>query len=165
MTEKVKLTREQADALDSFLEMTAGVRFTELFKAIKYGYEVKPEYKSGDWVVYQGVGIPRYCVIKHVDETSVDTDHIGENGYKQTFGKDRIRHATPEEIKAEKERRLWSGIGREVGEFKPDDIGITKDNNTHYRNKPAMLTGLYKSGRLQGFYPAESFVSFKEETE
>lgn len=183
MSEKVKVTQEQAEAIEMTREnnhydtvltyilqnkripnerfrVLSEMTLEDLVKALILNeYEIEPQFKVGDLVVY----IHDSTIWQVIGELYGGKVHyeITRNG--TTIGsihKDHIRLATPEEIKAEKERQLWKSIDREVGHFKPDDIGISKDNNTHYRNKPGMLEHLYRSGNLKGFYPVESYVKF-----
>ena len=188
MTGKVELTRKQADAIEYFKnklgderiimlhaemlldseheqidqqENLDGISLLTLVDALRIGYEVEPQYKVGDWIVFENaVNVSLVCAIENVGNSSVDTDYVGSNGCKQSFNKNRIRHATPEEIKSEKESRLWAKIGREVGEFKEQDTGFDYDGIL----VPGItaLTQVYSKGELQGFFPAESFISFEE---
>lgn len=134
-----------------------GMHTDTLIRALYVGYEIDPQFKDGDWVVFKTkrevIGKLYTNEVKSFDVDRADNMNLA-------FYSVEWEHATPEEIKSENERRLWNSIGREVGEFKPDDIGISKDNNTHYRNKPGMLEHLYNSGNLKGFYPVESYIKF-----
>src|SRR5699024_3825332 len=94
------------------------------------GYEVEETFKVGDWVVkgYEG---NRGEVIGKVEGITESTYGIEElHGIWSNFLKHKtiiandgdIRHATPEEIADEKQRRWWSKHGREVYEFKSGDL-------------------------------------------
>lgn len=113
-------------------------------------------YKVGEWVTYHngaGFGEVTRCIKEISDNTTLIFSECRQiSVYKST-----LRHATPKEIEIEKERGLWKAIGRNVGEFKNGDIGISKSNNT-YRDRPELLTKLYKNGILKAFYPADSVV-------
>lgn len=188
MTGKIKLTQEQADAIEGVLKHCSKERLlndhsamkearggwstrksavlndlsvADMARSLYIGYEIEPKYKAGDWVVFESkVNGPFICVIEKVYELSVDTDYLGSNGYKQNFGKELVRHATPEEIHTEKERRWWAEIGREVGEFKDGDVGIVRNGGRS--GNPNALKNAYEHGDLVGFYPVESFISFEE---
>ncbi|RDW17613.1 hypothetical protein CWR48_13940 [Oceanobacillus arenosus] len=80
------------------------VRVYDVARAFFIGYEVEPEFKVGDWVVYE-------------------QGNVGQYGDKPIVLKNPVvRHATPEEIAQEKERRWWKLHGREVWELKQGDI-------------------------------------------
>lgn len=156
MTGKVKLTSEQASAIDIMARATKGMLVVDLLRAIQEGYDVEPEYKVGDWIVrLNGTTFLNEKAVVRVDKVS--DIHLF---YEHDIGIDkiRIRHATPEEIKAEKERRVWAGIGREVSEFGNEDLGF--DFEGHTISGVSALKDAYKHGDLQGFYPIETFVSF-----
>src|SRR5690625_4443052 len=138
MTEKVKVTREQAEAIemvrgDTNKGLTTGNIITQLRKQWMFNpyntlneltteqflvatlgdYEVEESFEVGDWVV-----------------TKV-TNHIGKitgfsnipNYYDiEGIQTDNIRHATPEEIAEEKERRWWKKHGRDVLYLKKVDL-------------------------------------------
>ena len=144
---KVVLTKEQAEAIEtlkkekSFREIiklnlhanTWGgtyvekpkriivkMNFDDLIKALYIGYEVKPEFKVGDWVYHQSDGI--VSQITRVNFNKLVSDAINTDGHKGWISCEDIRHATSEEIKQEKERRWWEKHGREVWELKEGDI-------------------------------------------
>lgn len=188
--EKVKLTREVSEALklavaDYGSDMVMNEHYnynwkgklhplnhlpqSTLSRALLIGYEVEEEYKSGDWVACEyedGTWIAQIERIEGVkvfakwELRSLDWNRIED-----------IRHATPEEIKAEQERRVWKKIGREVNEIRPgdciasngnyykvfDNIGCQKYNN---HISPGFAVDLIEGGASHGFYPAESFISF-----
>lgn len=174
MIEKVKLTREQATAIeglrenkfenDTIVHNAVSVKLTgngigrwfetlsamdldTLIKALYVGYEVESNFQFGDWVVDQTNN--RITVL--VSKDFIEDLQIGliKN----------YRHATPEEITKEKERRFWKAIGREVGEFGHSDI-LMDDCGRVYRTFEVNAKEVYKSGKLKGFYPAESFIKF-----
>ena len=178
--EKVKLTREQAEAIDS-LHKTGrmvdvrnhahGVKWTndkylplnelnldEFIRAVYIGYEIEPDFKVGDWVVteFEDYGI-KVAEIYHI---SFNIVYARWQGVPITIGThvDSVRHATTEEIKAEQERRVWAKIGREPGVFMYGDVVVDR-NGTHWCELINMRD-LYKEGSLQGFHPVESFIEF-----
>ena len=84
------------------------------------GYEAEEMFRVGDWVVYDN-GVERgygYKTnqIKDVDEQKAYFDE-GRRMHLTS-----LRHATPEEIAEEKQRRWWAKHDREVWELKAGDI-------------------------------------------
>lgn len=134
MNEKVKLTKEQANAIEyfrkTFIENPKTSMSNEtLIAALNHGYEVEPEFKVGDWVIYDD----QIVRIKDVfTNNTVHTPYLKNfivEGIDKWFDLERVeRHATPEEIAAEKERRWWSKHGREVWELKVGDVLLNRDN-------------------------------------
>lgn len=139
--EKVKLTQEQADAikklkaeasnkeiiymntspfggihLDKDKQTIFEMDLDELIRALYIGYEVESEFKVGDWVVTSDFLEPIRKVKEVNDRLLVDNTGI----VWRDFGE--IRHATPEEIAKEKERRWWKKHNREVWELKDYDL-------------------------------------------
>lgn len=198
MTEKVKLTREQAEAVDNWLSAATAMdgisalldahadmeRWVGVFapmndlsqadmaRALLIGYEIEKEYKIGDWVVWETEHERRVLQIDRISKLTTGEKVFGDEGFWLECIK---RHATPEEIKAEQERRVWKKIGREVGEFQFQDIVTFLDNEnyivTDYTNTSAGVVSkkrayeAYKSGSLNGFFPRESFISFEQEAD
>lgn len=202
MTEKVKLTHKQVDAIEYFknkwgdqriimlhAEMLldaehepidqevnlAGMPLLTLVDALRIGYEVEPEYKVGDWVVR----LSNECDTREAfaEGRMFQIKRLAGALFEDEFGflhkSSVIRHATPEEIKAEKERRVWAGIGREVLEFREGDWLEKYDGSIWFIT--LNLTALpdckisrvdakrwYADGLVKGIIPAESFVSFEE---
>ena len=150
--EKVKLTQEQADeirslyddlkdelsmSIDEFIDDHANdggykplndlnISVSLLAKYFYIGCEIKPEFKVGDFVhvTWSNTNPGIYNVVE-TGVRSVDGDW---NGVKiDWFGHpnpslDIIRHATPEEIAQEKERRWWKSHNRDVWELRESDI-------------------------------------------
>ncbi len=154
MSGKVRITQEQAEKLEEARERYKDddiivirhaekyyeCKFDELFelttaelaRALYIGYEVEPEFKEGDWVVvdgyskdyngkvleiteiYKGALGLRYCKFS----PSIDKSH------NFCLNDVDIRHATPEEIAKEKERRWWAKHDRDVCELKQGDVLI-----------------------------------------
>lgn len=181
MTEKVKLTHEQAEAFKIYKEaghnlavFAANSRgFHGHYESLKTlsidelgrilyepnSYEIEPQFKVGDWIA-------------RVDQVTFDKGEkfmriTGFDGEFVKFAPGRslrpklLRKATPEEIKTEKERRLWKNLGRKVGEFKKGDIRILNDGNSVHITDVDYARVKYIQGRLKGFYPVESFISFE----
>ncbi|HAM79573.1 hypothetical protein [Ornithinibacillus bavariensis] len=127
--EKVKVTKEQAEMIENHrkhFETLMSKRITkhcptvidkmpveDVVRAFIDGYEVEPEFKVGDWVVHRHGGIG---YIKRAISSVVETDtNVKDNIHE-------FRHATPEEIQQEKERRWWAKHGREVWQIMSGDI-------------------------------------------
>ena len=67
-----------------------------------------------------------------------------------------LRHATKEEI-------FWAELGREVNEFVDGDRIIFKDDSSFiidsvYQSATDFVKGRLEKGRVNGFYPASSYV-------
>src|SRR5699024_4189942 len=84
---------------------------------------------AGDWVVWEDKTIGK--VKKIVDDVitiDVELGYLKDNGkiaYANTLTR-YFRHATPEEIAKEKERRWWANHDRNLWELKEGDILISK---------------------------------------
>ena len=119
---KAKVTREQAEAIEKFQKTVheLGISLDELKVIFESGYEVKPEFKVGDWVY--DIQCNKVARIDHrgVDDIRVWVDDEDYN----FFAIVNIRHATPEEIEEEKERRWWKKHGREFRQLKQNDLII-----------------------------------------
>ena len=138
--EKVKLTKEQVTALEKAIN-DYGIDTTmndhsphnwggrlsplnelkthQMARALYIGYEVEESFEVGDWVIddeYGFIGqitkIEGECIWAYWDD---------DNEEKRIHEKE-LRHATPEEIAKEKQRRWWAKHGREVFEFKSGDL-------------------------------------------
>ncbi|MDY0394760.1 hypothetical protein ACFSMW_06750 [Virgibacillus halophilus] len=124
--EKVKITQEQADAIEYFKEhlepKLKGMLNRDLIAALSDGYEVEPEYQCGEWIAYKrSDGTTIIAKIVEVEDDSVLTDYQVAV-CNQRFYFPSIRHATPSEIAAEKERRFWSENNRNTWELKENDV-------------------------------------------
>src|SRR5690625_5030028 len=100
MTEKVVLTKEQAEAIEEFQKTVheLGISLDELKVIFESGYEVKPEFKVGDWVYDI-----QYNKVARIDHRGVDDNRVWVDDEDfNFFAIVNIRHATPEEIKQEK---------------------------------------------------------------
>lgn len=182
MTGKVKLTSEQAVALEIYkkdgfnlavfvanwrgfngeLESLKTLSVDEMARVLygSDGYEIEPKHKYGDWVTkhYSDLSylIGRFNQVRSDGMVGVycSDENIVFIPYEE------LSASTPEEIKAEKERRFWAKIGREVGEFKKGDVGLTESGSSS--RSPENIADWYELGVLKGFYPAESFISFED---
>ena len=134
--EKVKLTQEQAEMIKKHREadnLEMLLRKHRMSGCLTYidelttqqvvdayfdGYKVDPDFEVGDWVVYDNGVRCGYKTnqIKDVDEQKAYFDE------GRTMLLTRLRHATPEEVAKEKQRRWWAMHGRDVYEFKSGDL-------------------------------------------
>ncbi|KAA0944104.1 hypothetical protein FQ087_18440 [Sporosarcina sp. ANT_H38] len=71
----------------------------------------------------------------------------------------------------EKQHQIFAKIGRKVGEFRHNDILITDDGPiivmrpssvVPYKGEMITVDELYRQEKIEGIYPAESFVSFED---
>ena len=140
---KVKVTKEQAEAIEkesyrdyenilydylvvsNYDEKFKGLTFGGLYRALHQGYEVEPEFKKGDFVVWHGLVVE----IKHPQTNDHKDDgrcyftlERSDGSTYENITRDEIRHATPAEIAEEKERRFFAKHGRELWELREDDI-------------------------------------------
>lgn len=139
-----------------------------LLDALRIGYEVEEEYKVGDWKKVQLAN--GNWVIGKIDTIAFEDiimNYLDEDGIWQRVRElaERSFNPTPEEIKAEKERRVWARIGREVNEWKEGDaydhrnylVKFYVDGSDLSKKKAKEA---YDNGKVKGFYPAEYFISF-----
>lgn len=199
MTEKVKIPFEIADAInylksesysksdiirtalranwcnepeenDVNIEVLNGMDAEKLVLAVHGHCEVEPTYKVGDWVVYSDEFYEVYQVVPGGMKVHIKNSKGSTIAYMPIQN---IRHATPEEIKAEKERRVWAKLGRETKQFRVGDIVINKSTiapcvigRTCYPSDGFIDSRTaerwYEEGKVSGIHPAESFVSFEE---
>lgn len=125
MMDKIKITQEQANIIESLEEIqkpfyvswkAKGILYTgvledlpldELIRALYIGYEVEEEFKFGDWVR-----------LNNGDLFKITSGNLASEYSKSNA----IRHATPEEIAEEKQRRWWKNNNRNVWELKKGDV-------------------------------------------
>lgn len=136
--EKLKITREQEKAIEWYRENftnegaiqdfirdrhPALSEFTTEQFALLFleWYEVEPEFKLNDYVWHT----ENDTILKLDDEDRV------EFANKYYTEKDKLRHATPEEIQQEKERRWWAKHGRGVWELREGDI-LLEEGETRF---------------------------------
>src|SRR5699024_5720744 len=153
MSEKVKLTREQAEAIKSIRgDINGGftpgnirtqlkkqwmskpyatlneLPFEQFIVAVLGDYEVEETFEVGDLVVREREGIKHekdlYRKGRLFEIYAIDENLSCPVICKEMGGhvKESLRHATPEEIAEEKQRRWWSKYGREVWELKENDL-------------------------------------------
>ncbi len=141
MSGKVKITQEQADAIEKESTCTEIVilvkchikgweygnnkclnelSLDKFLRALYIGYEVEPEINDGDYLSHiytYDIGEVNGGVVHWNSGFENDVEYINK-----LMISGEIRHATPEEIAKEKERRWWARHGREPWELKEDDI-------------------------------------------
>ena len=159
---KVILTQEQADAVKKLKEsikanhekfrdnhqcnladweyVLLDIPTEKYLNAIFEGYEVAPTFKIGDWATHKLTG--DVGVIKLVNSESIRCEN-GMGGWINDF-----RHAIPEEIAEEKERRWWAKHGREPWELRTDDVLTRNDDGFPWfvDGKRDTLPGYYLNG-------------------
>lgn len=91
-------------------------------RALYFGYEIKKEFKAGDWVFLNEFN----KVAKVVDPSSAGGIRVDDNVFVRFKN---CRHATPEEIEKEEGRRWWGDKNRNAWELKPQDILKHKIDN------------------------------------
>lgn len=135
MNEKISLTQDQADAIerlkkfirdDETLDCQFNVKY--IARVLLEGYEIKPKYSVGDWVITEGYSETydgRALKIIKISELFGEKFYYFENSEKtnHNFSERSIkRHATKEDIEKEKERQWWAKHGREPWELKKNDV-------------------------------------------
>src|SRR5699024_2274293 len=141
MSDKVKLTREQAEAIKSIRgDINGGftpgnirtqlkkqwmsrpyatlneLPFEQFIVAVLGDYEVEETFEVGDWVHNNVTGRVAKIDDRGYDEEVAWVDDDKVNCFTQ------FRHATPEEIAEEKQRRWWAKHGRDVWELRENDL-------------------------------------------
>lgn len=86
-------------------------------------YEVEPEFKEGDWIHNNVTGR-----VAKMDDRGYDEEVAWVDDDKVNFFTE-FRHATPEEIAEEKERRFFNEHGRKPWELKVGDVLVKKMDN------------------------------------
>lgn len=164
-----RIEKRGNDTIVWFEETKTNLVGHEIRHATPEEIEAAQTYKIRDWVVSKETGT--ICQITKIEKDRLWGLWGSETELLQYNPKRWVRRATDEEIKAEKERRVWAGIGREVGEIISRDVVLTKGSLVPFTVGPILqqADGLidvgtaddwYRDGKLKGFYPAESFVSF-----
>lgn len=185
MTEKVKITQEQADAIkgytENWSESSLVIRYNNrtifagyeslyklnvdtLIRALYIGYEIKPErLRAGDWATeHAGEGY-RIGKVKGLTGERYTVQFLGfetTDYYFELVHCSKLQKSTPEEITEEKERRKWANIGRVDGEFRDGDIALDKFGKVLHTIEEMEVA--YQMGDLSGFHPAGSYISFED---
>lgn len=152
--EKVKLTTEQAKAIKIVMRDTNqgltrpnmetqlkkewknepfstlnSLTVEEFIKAILGEYVVETEYKLDEWIVAEtdekGPYVGQITDIDRLEGTNIWFT-INNKGVTYRTSAENVRHATPEEIEKEKQRRWWEENNREVWELSKGDCLISK---------------------------------------
>lgn len=179
---KIKLSKEQAEAIERHLgysgndiadllnlhaeesnwvrefESLNDLSQADMARALLIGYEVEPELEVGDWVKSKVTGdIGRVTEIKRNGDVVTDVQLVGyRKDFFLTNKSFMFEKQTIEEIRQEKERRKWAEIGREVGEIRQGDIGVSNSGFKTICKRE--IEKAYAHNSLIGFYPTESYV-------
>lgn len=180
MPEKIKVPRKVAEAIECFLrenpdggvdhllnfahgvngwavpEYAAMNMLTpaEMARALLLGYDVA--YEVGEWIFDTVTNRAHKIIEVRIHSVITEGGSIG-NSY--------IRSATSEEIKKESEYIAWKKAGRAVEQMEIGDAYERIDGRIYTIDKPDRIGWVlddYKNGKLKGFYPAESFISFQD---
>lgn len=140
---KVRLTKEQADAIEDLLkqygdrgiliheylyltgeinnniEVIKRMNYDTFFGALYVGYEVEPEYSVGDWV---RVNWSDRTTINRITDIYSDLVKVDGEQCNKSPSIEIIEVATAEEVSEEKERRWWNKHGRDVWELRKGDV-------------------------------------------
>src|SRR5699024_2155317 len=90
--------------------------FEQFIVAVLGDYEVEETFEVGDWVHNNVTGRVAKIDDRGYDEEVAWVDDDKVNFFTQ------FRHATPEEVAEEKQRRWWAKHDREVWELKENDL-------------------------------------------
>src|SRR5699024_245521 len=119
----------EADGWVGNLVNLNGITKDEMARALYIGYEVEETFKVDDWVTSVSGAT---CQITKIRGEEVwgqwNRLTVTENYIKKV----NVRHATPEEISKEKQRRWWARHGREVWELKVNDEIRHKESDRRF---------------------------------
>lgn len=117
---KVRLSKKQAEEIKRIEKMGvwSELSYEDFHSALLSGYEVEPEFKEGDWIYSTDHNKVARVGQNGMDEYTVWTDDEEFGTFSTAF----VRHATPEEIAEEKERRWWASHGRKPWEIRDNDV-------------------------------------------
>jgi len=148
MSEKVRLTKEQAKAVEVFKDNNLTLKdyayenlseeldpiqilgIDKMARALYVGYEIEPEFRVGDWVV-RTVDLEEHYKSGVVFKIAKVDNGVLYDDRESVLLESTIRHATPEEIEEEKQRRWWAKHGRGVWELKEGDV-LNLNGHTYY---------------------------------
>lgn len=181
---KVKLTQGQAEAIEKLKSKNKGNVFyaieehaftfaddddywlhefkplndmgiADVAEVLVNGYEVEETFKVGDWVMHE----PSKWLgeVTRIYEDELEVTRLGD-GY--IWNKKYVRHATPEEIAEEKQRRWWAKHGRNVYEFKEGDL-IKRGDTTSEVEKVEEKIIWVKLNKSKGTYTKEYYDQIK----
>src|SRR5690625_1693434 len=177
--EKVKLTQKQADAIESLLKKGSrdeildthfnidswqysenrclnGMEASHLARALYIGYEVEPKFKVRDWVYNKNAD-----VFLQIDDKDMATRY---SEYTSIY-----RHATPEEVSKERQRRWWSKHNRGLWELregdvlKADDGGYPIEVCEVFDSRNVRLTGAIPHVKISELKEGYKVVYFAED--
>lgn len=163
MSEKVRLTKEQARAVEVFKDNNLTLKdyayenlseeldpiqilgIDKMARALYVGYEIEPELDVGDWVISKVTG--EIGKITHLKSNGYVVTDIKLVDYKDDVflvdKPDWFLKKTPEEIAKEKQRRWWAKHGRGVWELKERDLLRQVHDNTKHE-----VRRMYKDGSV-----------------
>lgn len=171
--EKVKITKEQAEAIERGIKIYGkdrvmndhepdgvwvgnlvklnGLTKSEIAKSLYIGYEIEPEFnvEVGDWIKDTSTG----ALVEIINQQH--RNNIMDERYTTK------RHATPEEIEQEKERRFWANHGRKPWELKMGDTLINK--NDRYSCDVKFVEGSDPTGTLLVNGRKDEFIELIED--
>ncbi|MFD1450867.1 hypothetical protein [Oceanobacillus sojae] len=103
----------------------------DIARALYIGYEVIPQFKVGDWVIFEYKAVRVIGEILEIETDEFFTAKVDDPKYQvpQNIALSKLRHVIPEEIQQEKKRRFWEKLGREVDEYRQGDIVTTGFGN------------------------------------
>lgn len=171
MTNKIKLTQKQADALEEFKvkvipEELAGLSTHEIFFAMRDGYEIEKTFEVDDWVVVFDEYVMK---VLQIQGELVTTDRLMAdyliNEMTWSEGTNGFRHATPEEVAKEQERRDWALIKRVPGNFVTGDVLEMKSGAIKYVGRFDTVgetisiehaKRAFSNNEIEGIFPQES---------
>lgn len=193
MTEikKVKITQEQANAIECLKESEPEYWTDEkiiaihslspkgwtgnsenlknmplllLVDALRIGYDIKPTFKVGDWIVRLDGG--DFLVGRNMVQVLEVTEQ-GKLRYNMLYQIDcrLARLATEDEVN---EMKFWSGMNREVKEFRIGDAFVSSSGymyrivsddsiETADAMKISQAIKMYDGGYFKGLYPVGTF--------
>ncbi len=186
MTTKIKLTQEQADAIEilkenqrkdfktwfkdnpnslvTWAEPLAVLTADEYMGALYDGYEVEAKLEVGDWAkaTHEKLGtfIGKITKINYTHSgVKIAWASWNTNHGQSAIDFEELEKCTSEEVRKTKEQRLWNHqIRRKVGEIKEGDIGEVNTGKLIFSKSE--IEAAYSHGALKGLFPIEKFVDF-----
>lgn len=146
----------------------------QIVKSVYEGYEVLNPIFAGSYVRSKESGnIYRVKALVEGGKKAELEGIVCKAGaiFANRMSLERLELLTEEEVQEAKEKHFWKKLGREVGEFrKGDRLKFKAPTSTFFTigeyfdrtNDIEIAKSNYSQGNVQGFFPAESFVSFEE---
>lgn len=196
VSKKVKITKEQANAIEwarnetsfysadinlikthlkvpngwlSELKGLNGMDEMLLIDALRHGYEVEKSIYDSKYFYYDDTRI--IGEFKNHEIYWSDGMKTRWSVAKQLFENGVIEHITEEKFhefkKKDNEKKLWSSINREVGEFKIGDVFLDRVYGSLAIDSCSAVdsefaTKRYEEGEVKGFYPVVSYIEFDD---